>query len=74
MLVIPRLVSFPPGPTWALLFFGAFGVLVGAVMTVARSADSIAAAEERLFQQAWALRQLVPEGAASTPSETAKVC
>jgi serine/threonine-protein kinase len=61
LLVLPRLVDFPPLMTLTLLTLSTVALVTLPVVFFGRARDALAAAEHRLFHQAWHLRHLVPE-------------
>lgn len=63
MRVVPSMVELRAGPTWFFLFVASLVTLVGSGLLVARMRDALTDAQERLFMQAWNLRQLLPEDA-----------
>lgn len=61
LLVLPRLVDFPPVITLTLLTVSTVALVSLPVVFFGRARDALVAAERRLFHQAWHLRHLVPE-------------
>jgi serine/threonine-protein kinase len=60
MLVIPQVAELPRVPTLLVLVAANVMVVVTPSLLIARVRDTLARKEERLFAQAWKLRQLVP--------------
>jgi serine/threonine-protein kinase len=61
LLVLPRLVDFPPLMTLTLLTLSTVALVTLPVVFFGRARDALVDAERRLFHQAWHLRNLVPE-------------
>ena len=61
LLVLPRLVGFPPAITLTVLTLSTVALVSLPVVFFGRARDALALAERRLFLQAWHLRNLVPE-------------
>jgi serine/threonine-protein kinase len=61
LIVLPRLVDFPPLMTLTLLTLSTVALVTLPVLFFGRARDALVAAERRLFHQAWHLRKLVPE-------------
>ncbi len=68
ILIIPRALDFPPGPTWAVL--AAWGVLSASIpgLQAGRSRDKLVKTEQRLLRYVWQARQLVPQSVGTAPS------
>ncbi|MEI8258672.1 MAG: serine/threonine-protein kinase, partial [Deltaproteobacteria bacterium] len=60
--ILPRATALPEVQTLVTLLLTSLGMMYFPTRAVGRIRDSLAAAERRVFVQAWQLRQLVPEG------------
>jgi serine/threonine-protein kinase len=63
LVLHPRIIELPPGPTLIAMAYTSVSFLVLLCVFVGRLRDRQRAAERRLFVQAWHLRQLFPAGA-----------
>ena len=63
LVIRPRMVELPTGPTLFALTAASLALVVTPIVLVGRIRDRLAEAERRLFLQAWHLKQLVPEEA-----------
>jgi eukaryotic-like serine/threonine-protein kinase len=61
--IFPRALDFPPLPTFVFLFLTSLVAYLVSARMVGRNVEVLTAAERRLFQHAWHLRQLLPEEA-----------
>jgi hypothetical protein len=72
LVLLPRLVSFPPVPTLLFLVVSHVALLATAAFFVGRFKDVLSETEGRLYMHTWHLRQFVPghaRGALSTPAD-----
>lgn len=60
LTILPWMVSFPPGPTYAFIMLATLTGMVVAVRSMANVRDRLAEARREQLMQAWHLRQLVP--------------
>ncbi len=60
MIVIPRMTGLPPVRTQVFLLLSSLAAIVTPTVVISRLRDSLEAAEERAFMQAWTLQHLVP--------------
>jgi hypothetical protein len=66
LIVEARLVSFPPAATLSCLVVAAVGTIASVSIYVARIAQGLASAQERLALQAWRLEQIAPVDASAS--------
>jgi serine/threonine-protein kinase len=72
MCIVPFLHGFPPTATLVFLFLISVATVAGTTANAAPHANALADAQQRLFVQAWQLRQLVPESLRSSRAEAAR--
>jgi serine/threonine-protein kinase len=63
MSILPRAVALPRDGILGFLLLASLNLVAAPAIYIGRLRERAAKAEERLFLQAWSLRQLVPEGA-----------
>jgi tRNA A-37 threonylcarbamoyl transferase component Bud32 len=61
LTILPGMVRLPERATWAFLLMGNCLTVVIANILVGRAVGTLLRAERRLFNQAWRLRQFLPE-------------
>jgi serine/threonine-protein kinase len=67
MCITPFAFSFPPTSTLVFLLLISVAIVSGTAANAGAHTNALTNAQQRLFVQAWQLRQLVPESAQSTP-------
>jgi hypothetical protein len=70
MTIVPRALSFPPGPTFAALLVMAVGMVLTSSLSVLRIRGALTDAERQLMLYAWHLRELVPTQARDATDPT----
>ncbi len=66
LVLLPRAVEFAPTPTLAFLVLVGLAMVLTPTVVTGRIRDQLSEAEQKLFLQAWQLRQAVPDDSAST--------
>jgi serine/threonine-protein kinase len=67
MCIAPFMLDFPQTVTPVFVLLGSVVIVSVSTATTGVYSNALAGAQERLFVQAWQLRQLVPESVPSTP-------
>jgi serine/threonine-protein kinase len=65
IVLLPRAVAFPEGPTTFFLAASCLTLIVGPMLVLWRARARAQRSEEKVFHHAWTLEQLLPSGPAS---------